>query len=72
MKKILQSDFLCGKNDRGWRADFDFFIKPETHIKIMEGKYDNRNGVKNRPMTHSEINEIHLREMYEKVERGEL
>jgi hypothetical protein len=38
--RITRSSFCCGKNDRGWRADFDFFIRPETHNKVLEGKYD--------------------------------
>jgi len=31
--------FLLGENDRGWKMDFDFFLKPDTVDKIMEGKY---------------------------------
>jgi hypothetical protein len=38
--KIAQSQFCNGVNDRGWRADFDFFLQPDTHIKSLEGKYD--------------------------------
>jgi hypothetical protein len=37
-----RSDFLCGRNDRGWMIDLEFFLKPDTVTKIMEGKYDNR------------------------------
>ena len=35
------SDFLTGKNDRGWKADFDFIIKTDKAIAILEGKYNN-------------------------------
>jgi len=38
--KIAASRFCNGANDRGWRADFDFLIKPGTHDKVSEGKYD--------------------------------
>lgn len=31
------TDFLIGKNDRGWRADFDFVLRSWT--KILEGSY---------------------------------
>jgi predicted phage replisome organizer len=34
-----ETEFLIGKNDRGWRADFDFIIKPDNAIRIIEGKY---------------------------------
>lgn len=37
---ILVSSFCLGKNSRGWRADFDFFIRPETQNKVLEGKYN--------------------------------
>lgn len=47
IKKLAQSDFCNGKNDRGWKADFDFFLKPETATRALEGRYDNRVGIKN-------------------------
>jgi len=43
LKKILDSDFLVGKNDRGWKVDFDFiFGSNDNYIKILEGKYNGR------------------------------
>jgi hypothetical protein len=44
MLRMASCPFLCGKNDRGWVADFDWFIKPDSVAKIMEGKYDDRKG----------------------------
>ena len=38
--RILESPFLTGANERGWRADFDWFLKPDSVPRIMEGKYD--------------------------------
>lgn len=41
VQKAQTSPFLCGKNDRGWKATFDWFIANETNIfKVLEGKYD--------------------------------
>lgn len=37
---IERSDFLRGKNDRGWRANFDFLLQPSSFIKLIEGQYD--------------------------------
>lgn len=37
---IRRSKFLCGDNDRGWRANFDWLIRPETLSKLLEGQYD--------------------------------
>ena len=35
------SDFLKGKNDRGWKADFDWMMNESNLIKILEGRYSN-------------------------------
>lgn len=40
--KAGESDFLNGKNDKAWRADFEWILRPENFVKVMEGKYDNR------------------------------
>jgi phage replisome organizer, putative, N-terminal region len=37
-----ECDFLSGKNDRKWKADFDFIINPNNIAKLLEGKYDNK------------------------------
>lgn len=31
--------FLNGTNKREWKADFDFFMRPDSVAKIIEGKY---------------------------------
>jgi hypothetical protein len=33
--------FFRGDNDRGWRITFDFFIRPDSVAKIIEGNYSN-------------------------------
>ncbi|NLE25013.1 MAG: YdaU family protein [Clostridiaceae bacterium] len=37
-----ESDFLNGKNDRTWKADFEWLMRPENFIKVLEGKYQNK------------------------------
>ena len=37
---ILESPFLLGDNDRGWRADFDWIFKPANFTKILERRYN--------------------------------
>ena len=40
-EKIKHSDFLLGKNNRGWKVDFDFIISSkDNYLKILEGKYE--------------------------------
>lgn len=45
LARCSASDFCRGVNDRGWVADFEWFIKPESVTRLLEGKYDNRQGV---------------------------
>lgn len=42
IEKIALSPFCNGSNKTGWRADFDWFLKPETRLKVLEGRYDAR------------------------------
>lgn len=37
---IDRSPFLCGQNDRGWKAYFDWMLKPANFTKLIEGTYD--------------------------------
>ena len=37
--KIAASEYLCGKV-KDWRATFDWIVKAENFIKILEGNYD--------------------------------
>lgn len=39
LEKGSQSDFLMGRVS-SWRITFEFFLKPDTVTKIMEGAYD--------------------------------
>jgi hypothetical protein len=43
VRKAAQTPFLCGDNDRGWKANFDWLISTDTnHVAILEGKYDRK------------------------------
>jgi len=42
VRRLAASRFCNGDNNNGWRASFDFLIKPDTHIKAIEGLYDNK------------------------------
>lgn len=43
IKKVSESDFLNGENERKWFADFDWIFKPSNFVKILEDKYKNKN-----------------------------
>ncbi|MBR4472476.1 MAG: phage replisome organizer N-terminal domain-containing protein [Oscillospiraceae bacterium] len=44
--KVRESDFLKGQNDNGWVITFEWFVKPNNFVKILEGNYDNRTSSK--------------------------
>ena len=47
-RKVSESKFLNGDNDRSWKASFDWLFENDKNwVKVMEGNYDNReqNGV---------------------------
>lgn len=41
IERIRELPCLHGHNDKKWRADFDWFVRPDTVTKVIEGKYDN-------------------------------
>lgn len=44
--KAENSDFLKGKSELGWKANFDWIMKESNMTKILEGNYDGKKGVK--------------------------
>lgn len=68
IKKISESDFCLANNDRGWVATFDWLLQPDTWVKVLEGKYDNR-GHKNK-LTHADRVSEGNKELFEKF-RGD-
>ncbi len=38
--KAEASYFLCGGNDRGWKANFDWLLNEANMAKTLEGRYD--------------------------------
>jgi len=36
-----KSDFLNGKNDKNWKADFKWIVRPTNFLKILEGRFIN-------------------------------
>lgn len=45
IERIGKSKFcrgeIKGRDGRTWKANFDFFLRPESALKALEGKYDN-------------------------------
>ena len=36
--------FLLGRSDSGWKANFDWFIRPDRCAKLIEGGYERQEG----------------------------
>ena len=49
--KAQASDFLKGKNNRNWQANFDWLIKDSNMVKVLDGNYDNKGSVKTQIQT---------------------
>lgn len=47
-QKAEASDFMKGKNDTNWSANFDWMMKDANMAKILDGNYDNRGQKKTR------------------------
>lgn len=45
--KAEASDFLKGKNNRDWQANFDWLIKDSNIAKVLDGNYDNKSAQNN-------------------------
>lgn len=61
MRRMTASAFCRGSGDKGWIADFDWFIRPNSVTAILEGKYDERQRAtgtqQHRRETHAEARE---------------
>ena len=58
--EISTSDFLKGQNNKGWTITFDWFIKPNNFIKVLEGNYKNslKDSVNEKRMTGTSFMDI--------------
>lgn len=70
IRRMAASPFCRGENDRGWRANVDFLLKPETHVRVMEGRYD-PGPVARRRTRADDVSESN-KALYAAVERGEV
>jgi hypothetical protein len=42
LRKAGESEFLNGQNDKAWKADFEWLMRPQNFLKVLEGKYDKK------------------------------
>jgi uncharacterized protein YdaU (DUF1376 family) len=51
------SDFLNGKNDKAWKADFEWIMRPTNFVKVMEGKYNKNLIINNDDLEYKQLRE---------------
>lgn len=62
-ERVEQSDWLSGRNKEGWKASFDWIFKAANFVKIIEGNYDNKTPVINKPVRQQSKREESLDEL---------
>lgn len=73
IEKIRSSSFLKGQNKDNWVITFEWFVRPNNFVKILEGNYDDRKSFEAKPESpkpakgHDDLDR--LAKMY--VEKGE-
>jgi hypothetical protein len=70
--KINSNDFLCGKNNRGWTATFDWTIENDRNIaKVLEGAYSSGAKQNGQAVQKLQVKNqvIHLDNMEEKYKK---
>ena len=60
-KKMEESDFCCGVNNRGWTASFDWIISNDNnYVKVLEGRYDNNSKNQNNNVKQMEAEGMNI------------
>jgi hypothetical protein len=74
VEAVERSAFCRGENDRGWRADIGFMIRPEKFLKLLEGGFDKAGAApkaERPPMTAAELrNAIRFAEDHDDPDRA--
>lgn len=65
-KKSNNSNFLTGNNKNGWKANFDFLIRVDKAIAILEGQYQNNKEKKENYIKQNNYNNYEQREYQNK------
>lgn len=69
IEKIKQSSFLQGSNNKGWTITFEWFVRPNNFVKVLEGNYTNKKIQKGNFIKGRYIEQKDILTEQEKVER---
>lgn len=77
LQRAAGNPFMAGDNERGWKADLDFFLRQSSFTKLIEGSYDRKptsgaRATNSRPSgPHAQLFEAAAR-VADREQRGEL
>ena len=69
IEKIKQSSFLLGQNKSGWTITFEWFVRPNNFVKVLEGNYIDKKINKGNNTKGKYIEPEHILTLEEKAER---
>lgn len=69
IEKIKQSSFLQGSNNKGWTITFEWFVRPNNFVKVLEGNYADKKIQKSNFIKGRYIEQKDILTEQEKVER---
>lgn len=69
IEKIKQSSFLLGQNKSGWTITFEWFVRPNNFVKVLEGNYIDKKINKGNNTKGKYIEPEHILTPEEKAER---
>lgn len=71
IENIKESDFLKGQNPSGWQITFDWFIKPNNFVKVLEGNYKNKPKGENKQVSKNKFHNFSGHASYSEAELEE-
>ncbi|KXB48677.1 hypothetical protein HMPREF3188_00063 [Tissierellia bacterium KA00581] len=69
IEKIKQSSFLQGSNNKGWTITFEWFVRPNNFVKVLEGNYADKKIQKSNLIKGRYIEQKDILTEQEKAER---
>jgi len=66
---VKNMPFLLGDNDHGWRADFEWLIRPTNMPKVLEGRYINLGNGKKKLANMIKMSDKEIEEKYAKFDK---
>lgn len=69
IEKIKQSSFLQGNNNKGWTITFEWFVRPNNFVKVLEGNYADKKIQKSNFIKGRYIEQKDILSEQEKAER---